>query len=196
MIHTYNNGLRFHIPPAFNNAVNRAKKYINLHEPFEEIVFDHVFKNYKINSFVDIGCAWGYYSLLVKKYNKDCHVYAFDINSKMCEFCKKNQEFNMLPHIDIRDKGIPRDVSLKNVINELGGIDLIKIDIQGTETRCLQSAGDSLRLIKNIIIGTHGQHHNKCVDLLSSLNFKIKLSYAANEIPIQPDGLIWASSNE
>ena len=194
--HTYNNGLVFDVPPAFQNAVTRAKKYINLHEPFEESVFEHILKNYQIKNFIDIGCAWGYYSLLVKKNNPQCEVHAFDHNKKMCDLCSSNQDLNKLPPVNVFCEDIPKDITLKQLIKKFHQIDLIKLDIQGAETRCLKSAGAHLPKIKNMIIGTHGQHHEKCHDLLTEMNFRILISEPSSRIPIQPDGLIWASSNE
>ena len=194
--HTYNNDLTCDVPSAFANAVNRAKKYINLHEPFEESVFEHILKNYPIKNFIDIGCAWGYYSLLVKKNNPACTVHAFDHNKKMCDLCYSNQKLNKLPSFNVFCKDIPKDLPLSNLIKNFKQIDLLKLDIQGSETRCLKSAGSELIKIKNIIIGTHGKHHKKCHNLLTAMNFQILISEPSSRIPIQPDGLIWASPNE
>ena len=72
-------------------------------------------------------------------------------------------------------------------------IDLIKIDIQGAGTVALESAGVDIIKIKNIILGTHDSEHNDCLELLKRHGFEIKLNLEANEIPIQPDGLLWAS---
>ena len=47
--------------------------------------------------------------------------------------------------------------------------------------------------MKNLIIGTHGKEHNDCSELLSKYGFKIKMSATSSEIPIQSDGLLWAT---
>jgi len=189
-IHTYNNGIKCYENSIFPVALERYRKYINLHEPFEEVVFEHVIKNCDINTFVDVGAAWGYYSLLAKKFNKDINVIGFDPSRTILAY--KNAELNGITNIQFRDMSIPRDIKLSGVIDEVSQIDLIKIDIQGAGTAALESAGDDIIRIKNIILGTHGREHTDCLDLLKQYDFEIKLNLTKGEIPIQPDGLIWA----
>jgi len=79
MIHyKYNNGIKCYKDVIFKDALKRYEKYVNVHEPFEEIVFEHILKNEKINTFVDVGAAWGYYSLFAKKVSPHTSVIAFD----------------------------------------------------------------------------------------------------------------------
>jgi hypothetical protein len=68
-IHTYNNGIKCYRDTIYPQALARYEKYINLHEPFEDTIFEHIIKNNEIKTFVDIGSAWGYYSILAKKLN-------------------------------------------------------------------------------------------------------------------------------
>ena len=50
----------------------------------------------------------------------------------------------------------------------------------------------SITKIKNIIVGTHGDEHDNCLKLLLEYGFQVKLNFTSDEIPIQPDGLLWA----
>ena len=190
-IHTYNNGIKCYRSGIFNTALDRYSKYVNIHEPLEEVVFEHIFKNTHVSTFLDVGAAWGYYSLLAKQLSPDTTAIAFDPSMKMCKHIERNRELNSLGEIDIRNSAIPRHVSLKNVIKEVGAVDLIKIDIQGAGTKALRSAGSDVARIRNVILGTHGKEHEDCLDLLQKNGFTIKLNLTSSEVPIQPDGLIW-----
>ena len=190
--HTYNNGIEYYRDSIHPVALKRYLKYINLHEPFEEVVFDHVIKNYDIKTFIDVGSAWGYYSILAKKLNKDINVIGFDPSVDMIKNAYMNAELNNVHDIKFRNKAIPADFKLLDLLNEVEQIDLIKIDIQGTGTSALKSAGEDIVKIKNIILGTHGREHEDCLALLRQHGFEIKLNLVADQIPIQPDGLLWA----
>ena len=56
----------------------------------------------------------------------------------------------------------------------------------------LESAGQEIANIRNVILGTHDEEHDECLALFKDAGFEIKLNFRANEIPIQPDGIIWA----
>lgn len=194
--HTYNNGLVFDVPMAFGKAIHRARKYINLHEPFEESVFDHVLKNSQVNHFIDLGSAWGYYSILVKKRSPNTNVVGVDPNPDLIKISNSNQKLNNVQGISFIKGKVdhqPRTLKLINLIKDFKGSTLIKIDIQGGAHDALSTACDHIFKFKNIIIGTHGSEHERCLDLLSQKGFNIKLDYIADKIPIQPDGLIWAT---
>jgi len=192
-IHTYNNGIKCYRDTIYPIALSRYKEYINLHEPFEETVFEHVIKNSDIKTFIDVGSAWGYYSILAKKLNKDINVIAFDPSEKMIKAAYENAKLNDIIDIEFRNGKIPNDFKLSNIINEVEQIDFIKIDIQGAGTQALASAGSEIVKIQNLILGTHGKEHDDCLALLKQHGFEIKLSLTANQIPIQPDGLLWAT---
>ena len=192
-IHTYNNGIKCYKDTIFEVALNRYKKYINLHEPFEDTVFDHVIKNKDVKTFVDIGSAWGYYSIYAKKLNKNINSIGFDPDNARIKNAHANALLNDISDIDFRCGAIPDTFKLVDIINELQQIDLIKIDIQGAGTRALSSAESEIVKIKNIILGTHDEEHDDCLNLLKKHDFKIKLHIKAEGIPIQPDGLIWAT---
>jgi predicted O-methyltransferase YrrM len=195
-IHAYNNGIKCYRDLIPKQALSRYEKYINLHEPFEDTVFDHIIKNCNIKTFVDVGSAWGYYSIYAKKLDKDINVIGFDPRGGVIKRAYENAKLNDVTDIEFRRGAIPDNFKLIDVVNELKQIDLIKIDIQGAGTRALQSAGSEIIKIKNLIIGTHGEEHDECLELLREHGFKIKLSLRANEIPIQPDGLLWATLEE
>ena len=192
MIHTYNNGIRCYKHAIFDAALQRYENYINLHEPFEDVVFDHILKNFNIQNFLDIGSAWGYYSILVKKQNPNTRVIGFDPNMNMIESASENVELNDLYNIEFRNQAVPDDISLFDIISEIGTIDLLKIDIQGAGTKALLSASKYIEQIRHIVLGTHGVEHDECLSLLQDGGFTIKINLKAHQIPIQPDGLIWA----
>ena len=73
-IHKYNNGIQCFKDTIYEVALERYDTSINLHEPFEETVFDHILKNSEIKTFVDIGSAWGYYSLKAKFFDRSIKV--------------------------------------------------------------------------------------------------------------------------
>jgi len=192
-IHTYNNGIKCYKDTIYGVALSRYEKYINLHEPFEETVFDHIIKNCNIKTFVDVGSAWGYYSIFVKNLDKNIKAIGFDPDKKMIENACANARLNDITDIEFRHGAIPDHFQLVDIVNELKEIDLIKIDIQGAGTKALKSAKLEIKNIKNIIIGTHGEEHGACLELLKKHGFKIKLSLKSNSIPIQPDGCLWAT---
>lgn len=196
-VHTYNNGIKCYRDTIYSQALSRYENYINLHEPFEDTVFDHIIKNNDIKTFIDVGSAWGYYSIHAKKFNKNTNVIGFDGDRKMIKNACANAKLNDISDIQFRLGRVGIDcrigVNLEDIINEVQQVDLLKIDIQGAGTKALKSAKSEIVKIKNIILGTHGKEHDKCLELLKDYDFKIKLSLRANEIPIQPDGLLWAT---
>ena len=196
MIHEYNNGVKCYESGIFEAALSRYAKFINLHEPFEEVVFDHILKNFDIQNFLDIGSAWGYYSILVKKKNSNAQVIGFDPNMNMIRSASENVELNNLSDIEFRNQAVPDDISLFDIIAEIGTIGLLKIDIQGAGTKALLSAKKSIGQIKHIVLGTHGVEHDDCLLLLEDSGFTIKMNFKAHQIPIQPDGLIWAHNEK
>lgn len=191
-IHKYNNGIQCFKDTIYEAALERYYTSINLHEPFEETVFDHILKNSEIRTFVDIGSAWGYYSLKAKFFDRTIKVLGIDGDQNMVKYAHANALLNDISDIDFRYAVIPKNISLFDIILETEKIDLIKIDIQGDATDALKSANGSIAKVKNIIVGTHGGEHDDCLKLLLEHGFQLKLNLTSDEIPIQPDGLLWA----
>ncbi|HCY58935.1 MAG TPA: hypothetical protein DHU78_08805 [Opitutae bacterium] len=191
-IHKYNNGIQCFKDTIYEAALERYYTSINLHEPFEETVFDHILKNSEIRTFVDIGSAWGYYSLKAKFFDRTIKVLGIDGDQNMVKYAHANALLNDISDIDFRYAVIPKNISLLDIILETEKIDLIKIDIQGDATDALRSANGSIAKINNIIVGTHGSEHDDCIKLLLEHGFQLKLNLTSDEIPIQPDGLLWA----
>ena len=191
-IHKYNNGIQCFKDTIYEAALERYYTSINLHEPFEEPVFDHILKNSEIRTFVDIGSAWGYYSLKAKFFDRTIKVLGIDGDQNMVKYAHANALLNDISDIDFRYAVIPKNISLLDIILETEKIDLIKIDIQGDATDALRSAYGSIAKINNVIVGTHGSEHDDCIKLLLEHGFQLKLNLTSDEIPIQPDGLLWA----
>ena len=191
-IHKYNNGIQCFKDTIYEVALERYYNSINLHEPFEETVFDHILKNFETKTFVDIGSAWGYYSIKAKFFDRAIKVLGIDGDQNMVNHAHANALLNDISDIDFRYGVIPKNISLFDIILEIEKIDLIKIDIQGDATDALKSANGSIAKIKNIIVGTHGGEHDECLKLLLEHGFQVKLNLTSDKIPIQPDGLLWA----
>ena len=215
-IHTYDNGLKCFEADIFLGALRRYAIGPNIHEPVEEEVFNHILTNETIDSFIDIGSAWGYYSLLAKRNNQEMKVMAFDPDKKMCESVLRGMELNSISDISIRNEYISNrhentyacagiksidsnkgPIDLDSVIDEFGEVGLIKIDIQGLAGLALESGKNNINKVKHVLIGTHGtSEENKCIHILKNNGFDIVINIPGNHMPIQPDGLIWAKSHK
>ena len=197
-IHTYNSGLECYEDSIYDGTLKRYKNTINCHEPLETSVFEHIMKNCEIKTFVDIGSAWGYYSILARLYNKNTKIIGFDPDKEMIQNAHDNSVLNNTKELEFRCGAIPQDTTLKDLVNEIGEIGLVKLDIQGTAHHALESAESSISKIKNIIIGTHGlnlsggNEHKHGISILESCGFKIKINLKQDQTPLQPDGLVWA----
>jgi FkbM family methyltransferase len=83
--------------------------------------------------------------------------------------------------------------SLRDVLDELPPVHVMKMDIQGSELEVLTAAGEALvrRGVRHVLIGTHGPAiHDAVVDLLAALGYTIELNDPRP--PMQPDGLVVA----
>ena len=194
-IYTYNNGIKCYSSRIFGSALERYEKGISIHEPLEEMIFNHIFIHNDITIFVDIGSAWGYYSFLAKCNQPDTKVIAFDPDEKRCGDLLQNLPLNSNSEdIQVRNEAIGVGfTTLKEVISEFGEISLIKLDIKGGATSAFKSAGDDICKIQNIVLGTHDKEHDDCLEILEANNFNIQFNERAHNIPLQPDGLIWAN---
>ena len=198
-IHIYNNGVKCYKASIFEQALQRYK-LLNIHEPLEESVFNHIFCSDDIKTFFDVGSAWGYYSLLARKYSTKVKVYAFDGQEKACQDCRANIELNQTSGITVFQRCISfEDLPLNEALISTNGIvDLIKIDIQGEAVKALESAGEEIASFRNVLVGTHEYggktEHQDCLHLLKKNNFKIKINLRPADTPLQPDGIIWGQS--
>lgn len=193
-IHEHNNGVLIYKNSLYTKGQLERYKIINLHEPFEDCVFDHIFKNSEVTDFIDIGSAWGYYTILAKKKNPNVNILSVDTNKKIAEKFFKNLKLNNIESgIELVNKSIPDEFNLNEYIKGKKKISLIKIDIQGYAFGILDSIKDSISQVEEIIIGTHSimKEHDTCENFLKDHGFEIKLSLRGKEIPIQPDGLLW-----
>ena len=85
-------------------------------------------------------------------------------------------------------------LSLADLVSRTGPIDLMKMDIQGTEQEVLGASTEILGSgqIQSIILGTHGQAaHSFTRTVLEQCGFHILFDDPAP--PMQPDGLVVAS---
>jgi len=197
--HTYNNGITCCYDSIPKDALKRYK-VINLHEPLQETIFEEIFLQNKINVYLNIGSAWGYYPLLAKKFNPDVEVHAFDPWESRCVDFRKNMELNKVEDgIFIHQKRVgnhnnDKCVTLNTFIKELDkDIDLISMDVEGAEIVALNNCDEQMHRIKTFLIGTHkGGKHMKCMEIMKRHGFRIRYEENRNQIAIQPDGLVWA----
>jgi len=195
-IHVYNNGLRCYKEYIFPGALERYGKYINLHEPFEETIFNEILLNQRIHVYLNVGAAWGYYSLLAKKINPNIEIHAFEPDTNLAEAIRENMLLNKIRNVHIHDKFVSgindaKNITLNKFISDLNKeIGLISMDIQGSAAKAFLNANEQFGKIRNILLGTHGKEHKRCLKIFKKYGFKIR--YEGKKIPMQPDGIIWA----
>jgi len=88
-IYTFANGIKVHRKHLLQNQCDRyrAAGNPNLHEPVEEDCFLKLFEELPggIATFMDIGAAVGYYSILVKRHFPRAAIHAIDALERHCE---------------------------------------------------------------------------------------------------------------
>lgn len=199
-IHTYANGLKC-LKESINPAALKRYGKINLHEPYEEEIFLKILP--EVKTYVNLGAAWGYYSLLAKKIDPSIDVYAFEPKKYRVEYIGENSALNDISGIKVfnykvGDKDTDDCKTLNSFVEEIlkKDIDLLSMDIQGAGTLALIGANRIMYRVRHVLIGTHGVEHDRCTKLLTDYGFDIKLSKRAHEIAHQPDGLLWAYKDE
>lgn len=90
---------------------------------------------------------------------------------------------------------IVKAITLDSLTAKIGGdVDLLQMDVQGSELDVLRGGGDTLRRtrLKRLLIGTHGKKiHGDCVSYLRSYDYSIQFDRYQSEG--QPDGILLAT---
>lgn len=185
------------------------------HEPYEEVLFYHVLRSLpKQARMLEVGSYWAYYSLWFKKSSSMRECYLIEPNPIKIEVGKKNFLLNDLEgkflqyFISSKDGmvGFEDDSGTKLNIpsitidrfmqeENLDHLDILHADIQGAETEMLEGARDCLDKLKIdfLFISTHDDKHDKCLEILSSAQYRI-LAHHSVEESSSADGLILAVS--
>ena len=197
----YANGIQCYQDGIFDAALKRYKKNnIFLHEPKEEKIFIDIIESIKNNLYINVGAAWGYYCLLARRLNPNVEVYAFEPSKIYCNYIKENMQLNDLSNIKIFNKGLcnqntDRRMTLNKLFEQIEGrVGLISLDIQGKADTALRHGDKYLDRVDNILIGTHGKEHQRCMMLLRNHGFQIKCNQP--KVPQQPDGIIWGQAKD
>jgi tRNA G37 N-methylase Trm5 len=150
-----------------------------------EIELAKWFKKYSlgIETAVDVGAAYGYYTLFFLLRTSAKKVFAFEPGQECQAELKQNLELNANPKIKnliLRDKFVGREnsgnyISLDSLLTEIKTPCLIKLDIEGAELDALRGASELLK--KNgvrWIIEVHSKElENQCTELLEKNNYRV-----------------------
>jgi len=172
-------GLKYFLDPT-----NKTQLFLGLYE----IEIHKYFKKYAQNANImfDIGAAYGYYSLIYRKFNKKGQIYSFDPGvGKFDEIYRKNfnENFGTFEKVNLSGKLVGDNPSLEYIKidevlkNETGKKVLFKIDVEGGELDVLNSGLESFK--KNecyFVVETHSYKLEKdCISLLKKEGFEVKV---------------------
>ena len=134
-----------------------------IYEPFETEILKKEIK--KGNFVVDVGASVGYYTLLFAKWvGNTGKVFSFEPISNKFIVLKKNVQINNYQNVTLVQKNVSNKSSINSDTNSISlddyfeynnyKIDLIKMDIEGSEGLALQGMKKFLEKNKNIKILT------------------------------------------
>ena len=199
------NGLKIHLGsyygPEYSKMLILSK---GIHEPQEERIFGEVLKHMRANAtMIEMGAYWSFYSMWFHKDVENAKNFMIEPDEFNLGQGKRNFELNKLSGNFTQafvgkayEKGNPDIISVDYFMekNDLKFIDLLHSDIQGFEVEMLYGATKALKnqLINYIFISTHSNElHYKCIDIISSYEYKILQSIDIDE-SFSEDGLIVA----
>ena len=226
-VHTFDNGLRVYARHLIPVQVERYAAGVNLHEPEEEAWITKLAKGLPPGRavFVDIGAAIGYYCFLVAKARPDAELHAYEPDTDNHARLRENAALNGGVNVTIHSEGVgpfagqavlvgsgftgflaPPNAApgravpmttIDAIARALGGIGLLKMDIQGGEAAALAGAGEALkaRTIANLVVGTHSpQLHAECLAVFQRAAYRIL--FESMRVQHQPDGMIVAATGK
>jgi FkbM family methyltransferase len=211
------NGLKIHYGCYHGDwmayIINTLKGH---HEPQEEKVFHEVLKHINPGAtMLELGAFWAYYSLWFRKAILDSTSYLIEPNINKLAIGKKNFTLNEKigdftnafigsqsnPHATFVDwdkttSKIPC-IAIDDFLEQkqISYLDILHSDIQGAEVDMLKGAMKSLKnnKIGYLFISTHGNCHQKCLDILRQLNYHVVCQHTIAQ-SVSADGLIVASN--
>ncbi|SOC78583.1 methyltransferase, FkbM family [Salinimicrobium sediminis] len=202
----FNNNFFYHHGRAF---------YDSYREIFQKKIyqFKPVSKNPTI---IDCGANMGLSTLFFSKYYPDAMVIAFEPDSYVFPFLKKNMKSQILENVHLEEKAVwisessldfytdkglggrlnkeysgqkstrVETVRLKEILTKK--IDMLKLDIEGSEFDVLKDCEEKLYLVDHIFIEYHstyneGQHLDDILNLLKQSGFRyhLKESFSRNK---------------
>jgi hypothetical protein len=168
----------------FLDTKDKTQLFLGLYE----IEIHKYFKKYaqKADIMFDIGAAYGYYSLIYRKFNKNGQIYSFDPGvGKFDEIYRKNfnENFGTFENVNLSGKLVgnnPTDefIKIDDVLkNKTGKTVLFKIDVDGGELDVLKSGLESFKNNKcYFVVETHSfKLEEDCVALLRHEGFTVKI---------------------
>ena len=175
---------------------------ISPHYEFEEIeIFKNLLKNSKI--VFDVGAHIGKYSIMSSKLNPNAKVYSFEGAEDNFRILSMNKKINHLNRLHLINKALSNKIgkekfylsqtglmteksnkfksveteTLDNFLrkNKIGYIDLIKIDVDGSELDVLKGARKALSkgIIRNIIIEVSSKTKKEVMGLFSKYRYSV-----------------------
>ena len=164
---------------------------------FEPIVFEHI-KSKTGDLFIDIGANVGAYSLLASKSFRK--VISVEPGISQREILQINIQSNAISNITVKEVAIGsfngtsklykadstindslkrisntfqtvNIITLDNLLERIDMVDLIKIDVEGSELDVIKSGKNSLRKVREIILESRKEFESQIVEIMKELNF-------------------------
>lgn len=202
-IHTYQNGIRCWERTIYPGALKRCKQHVNLHEPLQEVIFKSLLSRKDIRSYVNLGAGWGYYLLLARCLRPDLNIIGVDGDESMVRATRDNFLLNDVTDIQVIQSwlGVTHRADtqlglLDDLLQHerLQSATLMTVDIEGAAEAMLKAAPKTRKRVSEMLIGTHAGEHWECLKLLKiDGRWLIRLAVEPGQIPLQPDGLVWAT---
>lgn len=174
-----------------------------VHEPLEEYCFqqlvNHLGKEDKLHTMLELGAYWGHYSLWFSKYltKTSCTLVEPDkINyeSGKRNFLENGFKANFIQDFVSKNGFTVDNFLFDNNYNE-SELTLLHSDIQGYEEEMLLMSKKSLseKKIKYLMISTHGKSvHDRCVAIIKGHNYKVSVESEPKHHTTSSDGFIFA----
>lgn len=200
-IHTYQNGVRCWERTINRCALERCRRHVNQHEPLQEVIFTNILQRKDVRSYVNLGVGWGYYLLLARRLRPDLGIIGVDGDENMIRAARDNFLLNDVLDIKIIQSWLGKaERKNANSLDELLQHEqlpspcLLSVDVDGAAAAMLQDAPETRKSISEMLIGTRKEEHWKCLEFLKGDGqWMVRLAVEPEQIPLQPDGLIWAT---
>lgn len=202
-IHTYQNGVRCWERTIYSGALARCRHHVNLHEPFQEVIFKSLLSRKDIRNYVNLGIGWGYYLLLARRLRPDLNIIGVEGDKQMIRSARDNFLLNDVSDVKLIQGWLGATRRLNEQVSSLDDLlqheklrasTLVSVDIEGVAQFMLEAAPKTRKRVSEMLIGTHAGEHWQCLELLKGDGgWLIRLAVEPGQIPLQPDGILWAT---
>jgi hypothetical protein len=144
-IHEFNKTFISHVKRGNGFKENEIK------EPSTTRALYNLSKKFKIKKAYDIGCENLYTTLQIAKIF-DCDVTGFDIHKEAIDAGLCSLKLNSDLSLDIIERGVGSKDKNNTELNELPGVDLIMIDIEGYQHYVFQDGMENIKNSRPIIV--------------------------------------------